>query len=155
MTKNTKYIIIFIKGVDKMSKLKKVLILLIFIGLIIIFKNLNEVNATEYIWPVAGSNVVETYRDYRYYGSNKTGPASDGKYGREYIVNNTKWPNEKSYYAKSESHYGMDITGINGHSYDIVSVAKGKVIATSADRVSNPSVNYVDRNQRRTTARVK
>lgn len=135
-----------------MSKLKKILIGVIFIALIIILKNLNEVEAAEYRWPVGGTNVGETYRDYRYYGSNKTGPASDGKYGREYIVNNTKWPNEKAYYARNESHYGMDITGINGHSYDIVSVAKGKVVATSANRASNPSVNYVDRNQRRTRA---
>ena len=49
----------------------------------------------------------------------------------------------------------MDITGVNGHSYDIVSVAEGKVIATSADRISYPSVNYVDRNQRRTSAGLK
>ncbi len=135
-----------------MNKLKKVLIGLIFIALIIVLKNLNEVEATEYKWPIAGTNVVETYRDYRYYGSNQTGPASDGKYGREYIVDNTKWPNEKAYYARSESHYGMDITGINGHSYEVVSVVNGKVIATSGNRAYNPSVNYVDRNQRRTTA---
>lgn len=138
-----------------MNKLKKVLIALIFIALIIVLKNLNEVEATEYKWPIGGENVVETYRDYRYYGSNQTGPASDGKYGREYIVDNNKWPNEKAYYAKSESHYGMDITGINGHSYEVVSVVNGKVIATSGNGAYNPSVNYVDRNQRRTSARIK
>lgn len=127
------------------------LIGLIFIALIIVLKNLNEVQAdTTYRWPVGGNNSSETYRDYRYYGSNKTGPADDGKYGREYIVDNTKWPNEKQYYAKCESHFGMDISGINGHTYDIVSVVNGKVIATSGDRIINPSVNYVDRNQRRT-----
>ena len=143
--------IIIVKGDDRMNKLKKVLIGLIFIALIIVLKNLNEVQAdTTYRWPVGGNNSSETYRDYRYYGSNKTGPADDGKYGREYIVDNTKWPNEKQYYAKCESHFGMDISGINGHTYDIVSVVNGKVIATSGDRIINPSVNYVDRNQRRT-----
>lgn len=136
-----------------MSKTKKVLIVLIFITLTIILININKVEAsTIYRWPIGGNNSQETYRDYRYYGSNKTGPASDGKYGREYIVDNSKWPNEKAYYAKSESHYGMDITGINGHSYEVISVVNGKVIATSGNRVYNPSVNYVDRNQRRTNA---
>ncbi len=134
-----------------MSKIKKVVISLIFIALVIIVKNINKVEAaTTYRWPIGGTNSEETYRDYRYYGSNQTGPASDGKYGREYIVDNDKWPKEKAYYAKSESHFGMDITGINGHSYEVVSVVNGKVIATSGNRVYSPSVNYADRNQRRT-----
>ena len=49
-----------------MNKLKKVLIGLIFIALIIVLKNLNEVQAdTTYRWPVGGNNSSETYRDYR------------------------------------------------------------------------------------------
>lgn len=139
-----------------MSKTKKVLIVLMFIVLIIIIKNINKVEAsTIYRWPIGGTNSEETYRDYRYYGSNKTGLADDGKYGREYIVNNQKWPNENSYYARSESHFGMDITGINGHKYNVISIVKGKVIATSVNRINNASVYYIDRNQRRTSDGVK
>lgn len=138
-----------------MSKLEKFFIVLFFSIVVISFKNFNKVNASEYKWPIGGSNAKETYVDYIYYGSNQTGPANDGKYGREYIVNNKKWPNEKSYYAKSESHFGMDISGINGHSYDVISLVDGKVVATSANRVYSPSVNYVDRNQRRTSGRTK
>lgn len=138
-----------------MRKLNKLLITFLFFISLFIITNSTKALASTYTWPIGGSNAKETYRDYRYYGSTKSGPASDGKYGREYIVNNGLWPNEKYYYSKCEAHYGMDITGTNGHSYDVVSVVNGKVIATSADRVINPSVNYSDRNQRRTSAGLK
>ena len=137
-----------------MNKLKKVLIGLIFIALIIVLKNLNEVEATEYRWPIGGTNSNETYMEYRYYGSG-TQKASDGKYGREYIVDNTKWPDEKYYYKKGEPHYGVDITGVRGHKYEVVSVVDGKVIATSGTRHYNASVKFIDRNQRRTLGRIK
>lgn len=138
-----------------MTKFNKLLITLLFTLLMIILTNSTKALAATYTWPIGGSNATETYRDYRYYGSTKSGPASDGKYGREYVVNNNLWPNEQHYYSKCEAHYGMDITGKNGKSYDVISVANGKVIATSADRVINPSVNYPDRNQRRTSAGLK
>lgn len=138
-----------------MTKLNKTLISLLFTISIIFLTNATKTFAATYKWPIGGTNSNETYKDYNYYGSTKSGPASDGKYGREYIVNNGLWPNEQYYYSKCEAHFGMDITGTNGHSYDVISVANGKVLATSADRVMNPSVNYVDRNQRRTSAGLK
>ena len=134
-----------------MNKTKKILILLAIFTIAIIFKS-SQVKAAEYQWPIGGDNASETYLDYEFYGNRNYAPIKDGKSGREYIVNNSLWPNEKYYYSKCESHYGMDITGINGHSYTVVSVVDGTVLATSGNRVINPSVNYVDRNQRRTSS---
>ncbi len=137
-----------------MKKTQKIL-LFIAISLIAIILKSNKVQATEYKWPIGGENANETYIDYEFYGNRNTTPIKDGKSGREYIVNNQKWPEEQYYYASCESHYGMDITGIYGHTYSVISVVDGTVIATSADKVINPSVNYVDRNQRRTSAGLK
>ena len=134
-----------------MRKIYKIFIAFLFLLLALIIKA-SVVNAAEYIWPIGGTNSSETYIDYEFYGDRSSTPIKDGKKGREYIVNNILWPDEKQYYSKCESHYGMDITGINGHSYTVVSIVNGTVIATSADRVKNPSVNYIDRNQRRTSA---
>lgn len=136
-----------------MKKTIKIFFMGLFFFIALVFCNKSK--AAQYIWPIGGNNVNETYKEYDFYGSGKAAPIKNGKYGREYIVNNKKWPNEKSYYAKSESHFGMDISGINGHSYDVISLVDGKVVATSANRVYSPSVNYVDRNQRRTSGRTK
>jgi len=133
----------------------KILISILFIICLFLFKNINQVKAASvpaYRWPIGGDNANETYMDYEYYGIAGQAPVKDGKSGREYKVNNKLWPNEKAYYAKCESHNGMDITGINGHTYKVVSVCNGTVIATSAEYGGNPSTNYPDRNQRRTTA---
>ncbi|MBQ3408196.1 MAG: peptidoglycan DD-metalloendopeptidase family protein [Clostridia bacterium] len=134
-----------------MKKVSKVLLFVAIFALALIIRA-NKAQAAVYIWPVGGNNANETYKDYDFYGRAYTAPYKNGKSGREYIVNNTIWPNEKYFYASCESHYGMDITGINGHTYAIVSVCDGKVIATSGTRASNPGVNYADRNQRRTSA---
>lgn len=134
-----------------MKKTKRILLLIAIFAIAVILKS-NKVNAAQYQWPMGGSNSNETYIDYEFYGNRNTAPVKDGKSGREYIVDNQKWPSEKYYYSRSESHYGMDITGINGHTYSVISVVDGTVLATSANRIVNPSVNYVDRNQRRTSA---
>lgn len=133
-----------------MSKTKKILLILGVLVIAILIKN-NGVNAAEYIWPIDASNAGETYIEYEYYGSRYYAPYKDGKAGREYIVNNTKWPNEQYYYNWCESHYGVDITGTNGNVYKVVSVVNGKVIATSGTSAYNPSTNFIDRNQRRTS----
>lgn len=132
----------------------KVLISILFIICLFLFKNINQVKAATptYRWPIGGDNANETYMDYEYYGKAGEAPVKDGKSGREYKVNNKLWPNEKAYYNACESHFGMDITGINGHTYKVVSVVNGTVIATSAQYGGNPSTNYAERNQRRTTA---
>lgn len=139
---------------NNLNLIKKLSIILMFIGIVFIIKDIKIVEASEfqYGWPISGNNAKETYIEYNYYGSNLTGPSEDGKYGREYIVDNNKWPSEIKYYAKNESHYGSDIVGLNGQTYQIISIVEGEVIATSGDRIINPSVNYIERNQRRTTA---
>lgn len=134
-----------------MKKTVKVLIL-ITLGLIALFIGEKKVEAAQYIWPIGGDNAKETYVDYEYYGKYNEQPVKNGKSGREYIVDNQKWPNELYYYASCESHYGMDITGVNGHRYKVVSVVDGVVLCTSANAANYPSVNYQDRNQRRTPA---
>lgn len=132
-----------------MNKTKRIFIILSIFVAILLFSN-NKTKAAQYIWPIGGSNANETYKDYDFYGSGNAEPYKNGKSGREYIVDNNKWPNEQDYYATSESHFGMDISGINGNTYKVVSVCDGTVIATSGTRVYSPSVNYPDRNERMT-----
>jgi len=134
-----------------MKKVSKILLFVAIIAFALLFKA-RSTQASTYIWPVGGNNANETYKDYDFYGKANTAPYKNGKSGREYKVDNNLWPNEKYFYASCESHYGMDITGINGHDYTIVSVCDGVVIATSGTRAKNPGVNYIDRNQRRTSA---
>ncbi len=114
---------------------EKILVSILFVVCIIFIKNINNVDAAtipNYIWPIGGNNANETYMDYEFYGTAGQSPYKDGKSGREYIVNNELWPDEQPFYAKCESHYGMDITGMYGHSYKVVSVVEGTVIETSA-----------------------
>lgn len=110
----------------------------------------NKSKAAEYIWPIVGNNSSETYIDYEFYGSSYGAPIKNGKSGRNYVVDNNKWPEEQYYYAANESHYGTDFAGIYKGVYNIASICDGTVIATSIDRAYNPSINYQDRNQRRT-----
>ena len=133
-----------------MKKTTKILLLSILFFIILILQKNNKVEAYEYIWPIAGDNANETYKDYDFYGQQGVAPYKDGKSGREYIVDNSKWPDEQYYYSACESHFGMDITGLNGHTYNVISVVNGTVIATSGTSIYSPSVNYPDRNQRRT-----
>lgn len=132
-----------------MKKSTKIIIAVVFFG-VLLFLSKSDVNAAEYIWPIAGNNANETYKDYDFYGYGWGAPYKNQKSGREYIVDNSKWPNEKYFYARNESHYGMDITGVNGNKYKVVSVCNGKVIATSATRAWGAGSNFIDRNQRRT-----
>lgn len=133
-----------------MRKLNKVLLFVVIIA-IALFIKADKSWAYEYIWPVGGNNANETYKDYDFYGKAGSAPYKDGKSGREYKVDNTLWPNEQSYYAACESHYGMDITGVNGHTYKVVSVCNGTVIGTSGTRADGAGVNFVDRNRRQSS----
>lgn len=130
---------------------RKILFSILFIICLFLLKNGSKVNAAStptYRWPIGGDNANETYIDYEFYGAAGQAPVKDGKSGREYIVNNNLWPNELSYYNGCESHFGMDITGINGHDYKVVSVVEGVVIATNAEYGYNPNKIFPDRNQR-------
>lgn len=131
-----------------MRNVKRILLIIAMIAIALMIKSV-KANAYEYIWPVGGNNANETYKDYDFYGKAYNAPYKNGKSGREYIVNNKLWPNEKYYYASCESHYGMDISGINGHKYKIVSVCDGKVIGTSKWYAYGPGDNFADQNQRR------
>ena len=138
----------------KLSFKNKILFSILFIICLFLFKNINEVKAATipYRWPIGGDNANETYIDYEYYGQAGQEPVKDGKSGREYKVNNKLWPNEQPYYNQCESHFGMDITGINGHTYKVVSVVEGTVIATNAEYGYNPNKTFPDRNQRNRNA---
>lgn len=131
-----------------MKNVKRILLVIVIIAIALMIKSV-KADAYEYIWPVGGNNANETYKDYDFYGKAYSAPYKNGKSGREYIVNNNLWPNEKYYYASCESHYGMDITGISGHTYKIVSVCDGKVIGTSKWYAYGPGDNFKDQNQRR------
>lgn len=132
-----------------MKKVSRILLLFTIIALALIIKA-EKSKAAEYIWPIGGNNANETYKDYDYYGQAYAAPYKDGKSGREYIVNNKLWPNERYYEAKCESHFGMDISGKNGNTYTVVSVCDGVVYSTSKYYANNPGDNYIDRNRRRT-----
>lgn len=134
-----------------MRKLNKILLFVVIIAAALFIKA-NKSEAYEYIWPIGGNNANETYKDYDFYGNGWTAPVKNGKSGREYIVNNSLWPNEQKYYAASESHFGMDITGINGHTYKVVSVCNGTVIGTSGTRANGAGTNFVDRNKRQSSS---
>ena len=130
-----------------MSIAKKTLLIIIMITIALMTKA--PCLAYEYTWPIGGENAEETYTDYSYYGKAYSAPYKNGKSGREYVVNNSLWPDEEFYYISCESNYGVDITGIYGHEYNVVSVSNGTVIATSNNRAKDPSTDYPDRNKRR------
>lgn len=137
-----------------MKKIIRILLIVVLFAVAILLFNTSKVNAATYKWPIGGNNANETYKDYDFYGYGWGAPYKNGKSGRNYIVDNSKWPNEKLPNVQGgkiycESHYGMDITGINGHTYKVVSVCEGEVIATSGTRAWGAGVNFQDRNQRR------
>lgn len=101
-----------------------------------------KVKAAEYIWPVSDKNAYETYIEYGYGDRTYDSTAYDKKYN---------YAPYEGKYSKLEPHFGIDITGIKGNSYDIVSVVDGTVLTTSLDQIYNPSLKYVDRTQRRTS----
>ena len=89
----------------KINLSSKILFSILFVICLFLFKNINKVEAATtpyYRWPVGGDNANETYIDYEYYGTAGQAPVKNGKSGREYIVNNKLWPNEKAYYAACE-----------------------------------------------------
>lgn len=144
---------------ENLKMFKRILISVLFIICLFLLKNSNSVNATtktEYRWPIGGDNANETYIDYEYYGQGWTEPIKDGKSGRAYTVNNELWPDEQQFSSTNESHFGMDITGIYGHTYQVISVVDGTVLETSATYVPDVGWNnykgnfYPDNNQRLT-----
>ena len=128
-----------------MKKIKtrnKILISILFIICLFLLKNRSEVSAANYIWPVGGSNYAETYIEYWYQDRYYDSTAYDKKYNYA--------PYEQSYYA-NEYHYGVDITGIKGTTYELISICNGKVVATSADRWHYAGINFPDKNKRKSS----
>lgn len=114
---------------------------ILFIFLFILF-NVKDSKAVSYIWPVGGDNATDTYVEYNY-----------GKRTYDSTAYDKKFPGTptEQYYSKNENHYGVDITGVKGKTYSVVSVTDGKVVATSANRWRNSGINFPDRNKRRST----
>ena len=117
-----------------MKKLVKLTLLTI-----LLFATKNIVKAADYIWPIDSKNAYETYIEYNYGQRTYNSKAYDLKYNYGQL---------EGYYSKYENHYGVDITGIKGHTYDVISVVDGTVLTTSLDQLWNPSLSYIDRNQR-------
>ncbi len=120
--------------------MKKIIRTLLLIMLVTISKN--TVKAADYIWPIDEKNAYETYIEYGYGDRSYDSSAYDKKYN---------YAPYEGKYSKVEPHFGVDITGIKGNTYDVVSIVDGKVLTTSLDQIYNPSLKYVDRFQRRTT----
>lgn len=115
--------------------------IILFSSLFLIFSTKSS-KAASYIWPIGGNNAIDTYVEYNY-----------GKRSYDSTAYNKKFnysPFEQ-YYSNYENHYGVDITGIKGQTYSVVSITDGKVVATSADRWWNTGINFPDRNKRRST----
>lgn len=127
-----------------MNIIKKIIICISFLLFILLIKNVSEVNAASYIWPVGGKNFTDTYIEYSYGRRTYNSSAYDQKFN---------YAPYEQYYGQTENHYGIDITGTKGETYELVSVCNGEVVATSANIYSwnNPGVNYPDRNKRRST----
>ena len=125
-----------------MNIVKKFIICISFLFFIFLFKNIAEVNAASYIWPVGGENLADTYIEYFYGKRIYDYKAYDNKYNYS--------PNEQ-FYSKTEAHFGVDITGVKGKNYEIVSICNGKVIATSANRKYYAGIDFPDRNKRKSS----
>lgn len=119
--------------------MKKAIKILTLIALITIT---GKIKAAQYIWPIDEKNSEETYIEYGYGRRDYNSLSYDKKYN---------YAPYEGYYVRNESHFGVDITGIKGNTYDVVSVIDGKVISTSLDQFLKPGINYVDRNQRKLT----
>ena len=117
--------------------MKKLIKATLFISLLLFNKNI--IKAANYIWPIDEKNAYETYIEYGY-----------GKRTYDSKAYDIKNPGGQleGFYSRSENHYGVDITGIKGHTYDVISIVDGTVLTTSLDQLYNPSLNYIDRNQR-------
>lgn len=127
----------------KLNTSKKILLATIMLFALFLLTNEKKSNAASYIWPVGGNNAGETYVEYTYGVRTYNSSTYDSKYNYS--------PYEQ-YYGNTENHYGIDITGIKGNSYSIVSVSSGTVVATSANRYYYAGTNFVDRNKRRSSS---
>ena len=123
----------------------------IFLSIVLGFSLLsfNSVHAADYIWPIGGDNAYETFIEYGYEHRTYNTNTYNEKYNYE--------PMEKVYGPKSkcsgqttcgENHYGVDITGVKGNTYGVVSVSDGMVLATSSNRWRSAGINFIDNNQR-------
>lgn len=117
--------------------MKKLIKTTLFIALLMFNKNI--IKAANYIWPIDEKNAYETYIEYGYGQRTYDSKAYDLKYPGGQL---------EGYYSRNENHYGVDITGIKGHTYDVISIVDGTVLTTSLDQLYNPSLSYIDRNQR-------
>ena len=117
--------------------MKQIIKKLLFVALL--FTNINIIKAADYIWPIDEGNAYETYIEYGYGKRNYDSTSYDIKYN---------YAPYEGIYTKYENHFGIDITGIKGNTYNVVSVVDGTVLTTSLDQIVNPRLDYINRNQR-------
>lgn len=117
--------------------MKKTIKLLLFSIIFLTSKNI--IKAADYIWPIDEKNAYETRIEYGY------GKRSYDSKAYDMLYNYAPF---EGFYSNYENHYGVDIAGIKGHTYDVISVVDGTVLTTSLDQIWNPSLSHVDRNQR-------
>ena len=117
--------------------MKKLIKSLLFVMLL--FVNIKMVKAADYIWPIKETNAYETYIEYGYGVRTYDSKAYDMKYN---------YAPYEGIYTRQENHYGVDITGIKGNTYNVVSVVDGTVLTTSLDQYVNPSLGHINRTQR-------
>ena len=119
--------------------MKKAIKTLIILTLLLL--NTSIIKAANYIWPIDESNAYETKIEYGYGPRNYNWQSYDKLYDYE--------PRIEQYYGNhTENHYGVDIIGIKGHTYDVISIVDGTVLTTSLDQIYKPGLNFPDRNQR-------
>ena len=118
--------------------MKKALKILSFFIIFIISKNTLE---AQYIWPISEKNAYETKIEYGYGVRTYDSSAYDKQYS---------YAPFEGYYSNTENHYGVDIAGIKGHEYDIISVVNGTVLTTSLDQwdLRSQGLNHIDNHQR-------
>lgn len=114
------------------------------IALTILLLNTSIIKAANYIWPIDESNAYETKIEYGYGPRNYNWQSYDKLYDYEPRI-------EKFYGNQTENHYGVDIIGIKGHTYDVISVVNGTVLTTSLDQSYKPGLKFPDQNQRQSS----
>ena len=89
--------------------MKKTIKLLLFSIIFLTSKNI--IKAADYIWPIDEKNAYETRIEYGY------GKRSYDSKAYDMLYNYAPF---EGFYSNYENHYGVDIAGIKGHTYDVI-----------------------------------
>lgn len=128
--------------------MRKVKVLSTIVFTIIALFFIGVIKSDAAMWPVGGSNAKDTFIEYGYEPRTYSSQDCIDRIKNKYDVDMYE-----GYYYNYENHYGVDIVGNPLDTYSVVAVANGTVLGTSANFYDGywAGVNFINRNQRRTT----